>query len=107
LLTAWQNWCCPNALLGYLPLRNATPHDVSSEKLKKRLSDFRYAMLFIESCIENNISSRDMTITQANELFHGAQNQMMAIISNDARHRRLNQINWSTVVNIVRKHRRE
>jgi hypothetical protein len=56
LSAAFVAYMCGNDELGYPPLRNVEPIDMSTKNKKKRLSDFKYIMGAFEKKIKVNLA---------------------------------------------------
>jgi hypothetical protein len=102
----WQFWCCGNEALRYPPYRLLTPSDMNSKNKKKRLSDMRYLMLDIEDKAKLlNIYEEKPSSVQAANIYRSCKEtvQAMPVQLKNGRKRRIGQLGWRTVVNIMRK----
>lgn len=105
LLQAWLMWCCGNPSMEIPPLRITEPVDYNGSNMRKRYSDYKYLMNFIEhEAKKSGQWSNNLNIEIANDLFrHFEQTQDISRFSEKGRSRRLEQMKWSTVVNVFRK----
>lgn len=103
LLVAWQIWCCGNALKRYVPLRRIDSKDLANRNLAKRLSDFRFVMVHLESLAKTaNCYVDNPTVEQATVMFETIEEQILPPALSQNRHR-VHQLKWRTYVNILRK----
>ena len=94
---AWIQWCIGNAALKYPPLKRLKPEDVPVD-VRKRLSDFRKLMGFIQTkTTERGLWKDDPTIQEANEMFLAVEEELIEATSlpGTKRHRPEQNI-WST-----------
>ncbi|POM68001.1 Hypothetical protein PHPALM_15891 [Phytophthora palmivora] len=108
LMTAWELWWfgCPSK--GWPPFRALSPIDLPNKNTRKRLSDFRFVMMKIESI------SRQQTTYRSNPSLHQARQLLskamdLLPIEEQAQRkytRRKEQLQWSTVVNLLRRYKR-
>ncbi len=67
---AWQEWMCGNTEKAYGPLRFLEPSDMSTRNLRKRLSDFRLVMRWVERQVkEREKWVPQPTLEQASEMY--------------------------------------
>ncbi len=104
VLAAWQYYTCGDASKNYPPLRTIEPCDMKDKNMKRRLADFKFLMNELEERVK--AAGRwvvDPTLQQANDMFQasGFLNFIAAVTPHN-RKRRVDQIKWTTFVNILR-----
>lgn len=103
-LVCWQHYCCGDATKGYPPLQQLEPRDMPSKNLRKRLSDYLYLMKRVERLVkEKGGWIAKPTLAQANEMFAAGQEALSLPPLPSNRQRRVNQMKWQSVVQLLRK----
>jgi hypothetical protein len=101
---AFQLWLCGDAAREYPPYRQLQPDQLHTSDLRKRLSDFRFLMHYIEKqirAVEPNANFNGPSLTEVNRLYDLVESVVTPRTSN-----RREQAIWSTVVRHVRQRAR-
>jgi hypothetical protein len=101
---SWELWWFGNASHRWPPIRELVPSDMPSVNTRKRLSDFRYLMKHIEAAAaETGTFTSHPSLHQARAMLANASSQL-PVPDRTARGqvRRVEQLQWPTVVNLLR-----
>ncbi|KAG7357293.1 hypothetical protein IV203_001981 [Nitzschia inconspicua] len=100
---AWQYWMCGDRQKRYPPLRNLSRDDMQSTNMRKRLSDLRYLMQFVEKRVEEQGKwIANPSIEQANEMFEAGKDVLdISDVSEKGRKRLRLQMKWTSMVTRV------
>ncbi|OWZ00338.1 hypothetical protein PHMEG_00028489 [Phytophthora megakarya] len=88
------------------PFRSFVPRDLPSTNTRKRLSDFRFVMLKIEAVNQQNGTyHNNPSLDQAREMLRSAMTLLRIGDQTECSYtRRKEQLLWSSVVNLLRRH---
>jgi hypothetical protein len=103
-LNAWQLWCCGNPKKRTVPLRYLSSNDFSTMNLRKRFSDLKFLMTYIEYCAKReNAWKRVQKIEDANEIFASILRHLpLYLTTPKGQVSRPANLKWTTVVNRLR-----
>ena len=109
VLEAWQHWCCGNRKLGYPPHKFIQAKHLPKGNTRKQLSDYRFLMMrIVDKARQLKIYKNKMTMKEANEIFELCKDVVeVSKCTGRSRKRRRDQLGWRSVVNIIRKSRRQ
>ena len=104
LRTAWCLYCCGNTELHYAPFKNLEPSDMSTDAKAKILNNFHAVMRIVEDHAAALPDwSFPSTVHDAQEAFTRVEEKLpIPSLTPSGRKRRVGEIFWSTVLNIIR-----
>jgi hypothetical protein len=104
----WEQWCCGNAAKQYPPLRLLRARDVGDQE-KRRLSDLRTLMKEIERQVRTlGLWQAIPTVQQAQDMYAAVEDSLpLESTTSTGRPRRTKQLQWNTVLNLLRLHRKQ
>lgn len=105
LLNAWHAWLCSNEEKGYPPLKLISSKDLATRNLGKRLCDYRFVMLKMEDVVKREgVYIANPSRKEVNEMYQTAILHLHLPAETPSNvERRIDQLRWRTVCNILRK----
>ena len=100
---AWLYYMCGDSSKGYPPLRKVTERDIFQKSTRKRFCDFKFVMKFLEcKARDDGIWLDEPTVIQANSIYERVKSVVEVRITPQNRKRRVGQLSWKTVANVLR-----
>lgn len=100
----WRLWCCGDDEKGHLPLKRIQASDIASLNDRKRLSDLKFLMKYIEKELqERGVWKVNPTPLEADQMLRAASNQLPSPAANaKGQKRELQSLKWHSAVTLLR-----
>lgn len=100
----WRQWCCGDSEMGFLPLREIQTSDISTPNNRKRLSDLKFLMKFIEQRLqERGVWKESPSEIEADQMLNAVRGELFAdSVTKNGMKRDTEGLKWHSAVTLLR-----